>query len=292
MRMAKQVAVVCDWDKTLSPRYMPHVLFDKYGVDERAFWAEANDPSKGYINPEISFMAHLTHYTKPGMPMEGLKRKDLPLLGSTIEVYPGVAKLFQALKDIGVEIYIVSAGLRELLAEHPVAKMATQVWASSYVDEDLSWPSEVITPIEKVRALYEISKGCDIYGIHPTAEVPDDLRRIPFKNIIYVGDGPSDAFAFNKVSKSGGNAVGVWDPNVPAGFDQIERMRTSGLLNFTGRAYFDPQTSSTGFWIYNKCLHLQAQGEAEAHQDELAVIQKLKNERPTFVHPWSQRRMS
>jgi hypothetical protein len=271
---------------------MPFVLFEAFGVDERRFWAEANDPSRGYKCPEMAFLAHLNHYTKPGMPMEGLKRSHLSSLGKDIPVYPGVAELFKALKDIGVEIYIISSGLTELLAEHPVAQMATEIFASSYADEDLCWPSEVITPMEKVRALYEISKGCHIYGIHPTAEVPNELRRIPFPNMLYVGDGPSDVWAWSKLSKSGGHTVGVWDPEVPAGFDQIERMRKAGLLTFTGRADYDPLNSSTGFWIYNKVQHIMAQNEDEAERDQMEVIRKLKDERPTFVHPWSLRRMS
>lgn len=292
MQMPKQVAVVCDWDKTLSPRYMPFVLFDRYGVDERKFWAEANDPSHGFACPEIAFMAHLTKYTQKGMPMEGMTSHDLVSLGRDIPVYPGVESLFKALKGLGVEIYIVSSGLKELLEEHPIAQMADKIFASSYSDKHLSWPSEVVTPIDKIRALYEISKGCHIHGIHPTAEVPNHLRRIPFPNMIYIGDGPSDAFAFSKLSKSGGHTVGVWDPQVPAGFDQIEKMRKAGLLTFTGKADYDPIESSTGFWIYNKVLHIQAQDAEEAQREQMEVIRKLKDDKPTFVHPWSQRRMS
>jgi 2-hydroxy-3-keto-5-methylthiopentenyl-1-phosphate phosphatase len=290
--MTKQVAVAFDWDKTLSPRYMPHVLFDAYGVNERAFWAEANDPANGYLNPEIAFMAHLTKYTKPGMPMAGLNRKELSRLGQRITVYPGVLELFHAFKEAGVEIYIISSGLTHLLEQHPVAQMANRVFASSYVDDALSWPSEIITPIEKIRALYEISKGCDIYGIHPTAEVPDDLRRIPFNNMIYCGDGPSDSYCFSKVIKSGGHTVGVWDPSVPASFDQIETMRKNGLLSFTGTPNFHPQEGSVGNWLLNKVQELQARSESQDQRRLHDLIASLKEQKPEFVHPWSRRRFS
>ncbi|HOT51771.1 MAG TPA: haloacid dehalogenase-like hydrolase, partial [Candidatus Hydrogenedentes bacterium] len=34
------IAIIWDFDKTLSPHYMQTPLFNAYGIDERAFWAE------------------------------------------------------------------------------------------------------------------------------------------------------------------------------------------------------------------------------------------------------------
>jgi hypothetical protein len=237
-------------------------------------------------------MAHLTKYTQKGMPMEGMTSYDLVSLGRDIPVYPGVESLFKALKGLGVEIYIVSSGLKELLEEHPIAQMADKIFASSYSDKHLSWPSEVVTPIDKIRALYEISKGCHIHGIHPTAEVPNHLRRIPFSEILYCGDGPSDSYAFGKVVKSGGHTVGVWDPQVPASFDQIETLRKNGLLSFVGTPNFHPETGSTGNWILNKVIELQSKSVIEADREQIQLIEKIQNQRPEFVHPWSNRRFS
>lgn len=292
MTSSRHVSVVFDWDKTISPRYMPYVIFDHYGIDEREFWAEANNPARGFKCSELSFLSLLSEYSRPGKPLAGLRRSQMRELGLALPVYPGVEELFRALKEKGIEIYIVSAGLSHLIEDHPVAKLADGVFASSYADEDLSFPSEIITPIEKVRVLYEISKGCSLYGIHPTAEVPSNVRRIPFSHMIYVGDGPSDVWAWQKIINGNGHTVGVWDPNVPAGFDQIERMRKNGKLSFIGMASFHPEKDSTGYWIYNKALELQAFEEREANRTEMEAIHRLKDDRPQFVHPWSLRRMS
>ena len=36
------IAVIWDFDKTLSPKYMQEPLFRRFGVDEKTFWKEAN----------------------------------------------------------------------------------------------------------------------------------------------------------------------------------------------------------------------------------------------------------
>ena len=145
--------------------------------------------------------------------------------------------------------------------------------------------------MEKVRILYEISKGCNVYGIHPTAEVPNEMRRIPFDRMIYCGDGASDVWAWSKIKKSGGQTVGVWDPDTPASWEYLEIQRQAGNLSHVGMADFSP-TSSTGGWIINMCTLLQHQSETRetvALQQKIAAINL---QRPEFLHPWSKKRLS
>jgi hypothetical protein len=42
--------------------------------------------------------------------------------------------------------------------------------------------------------------------------VEEHLRRIPFENMIYVGDGLTDVPCFSLIGKFGGKAFGVFDP--------------------------------------------------------------------------------
>jgi hypothetical protein len=44
-------------------------------------------------------------------------------------------------------------------------------------------------------------------------DVPEAARRIPFRNMIYIGDGLTDIPCFSLVSKSGGTAFGVFHPD-------------------------------------------------------------------------------
>jgi hypothetical protein len=76
-----------------------------------------------------------------------------------------------------------------------------------------------ITFTEKTRYLFEINKGItprdtatNQYLVN--RYVRDDARRIPFRNIIYVGDGLTDIPCFSLVQKSGGTAFGIFKPAV------------------------------------------------------------------------------
>ncbi|UQT38641.1 hypothetical protein M5E89_08935 [Acidaminococcus intestini] len=56
----------------------------------------------------------------------------------------------------------------------------------------------------KTRALFEINKGIpQDPDLEVNAKIPEDMRRVKFKNMIYIADGPSDIPAFSLINKNG-----------------------------------------------------------------------------------------
>ena len=65
--------------------------------------------------------------------------------------------------------------------------------------------------------MFQINKGIDArkltgkpYAVND--EMPEPNRRIPFANMIYVGDGLTDVPCFSLIQRFGGKAFGVFDP--------------------------------------------------------------------------------
>ena len=74
----------------------------------------------------------------------------------------------------------------------------------------------VIDNTTKTRALFEINKGTNRNSaIDVNSRIVAEDRRIPFQNMIYIADGPSDVPSFSVVKGNGGIAYGVYNPAKP-----------------------------------------------------------------------------
>ena len=75
-----------------------------------------------------------------------------------------------------------------------------------------------VTFTEKTKFIHAISKGLtgeevrrNPYRVNHAMEHSE--RRIPFENMVYIGDGPSDIPCFSMIKNLGGKAVGVIPPH-------------------------------------------------------------------------------
>ena len=87
----------------------------------------------------------------------------------------------------------------------------------------------VIDNTTKTRALFEINKGTNKNpAMDVNAKIAPEDRRIPFQNMIYIADGPSDIPSFSVVKGHGGKAYGVYNPDRPDEFAQNDRLQHAG----------------------------------------------------------------
>jgi hypothetical protein len=118
-----------------------------------------------------------------------------------------------------VEFYVVSGGLEEIIRGSSIASYLSGVWGCNLaeVDGQVRHIKNAITFTEKTRSLYAINKGITDEAMkrNPFAvntARPSEDRRVPFWNMIYIGDGLTDVPCFSVVEKAGGTAFGVFDP--------------------------------------------------------------------------------
>ena len=118
------IALVYDYDQTLSPRYMQDdVLFPEFGIDPQQFWKKCNAlVSEQKWDGELAYMKCLLDY----LGMDQVTNQRLNELGRGLRFFPGLPEVFEALPKnslgadheaagIKVEHYIISSGLKALL---------------------------------------------------------------------------------------------------------------------------------------------------------------------------------
>jgi phosphoserine phosphatase len=223
------VAVIFDFDDTLMPDSTTALLEAK-GIDAKTFWSktvkgfvdQGYDTSLAWLNPFIDLVGD-------GKPLGKLTLADLEAFGATLgpEFYPGLSTLLPALRKLGIEVgvpvefYVISGGLQELIDATPlVRKFFRAVYASQLGVDAAGLIRRIKRSInftEKTRFLFEINKG-----IRPeqtrtkpylvNLDVPEVKRPVPFRHMIYVGDGLTDIPCFSLVKKLGGSTFGVFDP--------------------------------------------------------------------------------
>ncbi len=274
------VAIIWDFDKTLSPQYMQTPIFEEYGVDEATFWKEVNALPAYYaragiqVHEDTSYLSHLLSYVQHGR-MPDLSNAKLRELGARIDLFPGLPDAFDRLKgildeakyagdELRLEHYVVSTGLYAMIEGSQIADKLDGIWASAFIEEPAAPgadfgatpKSQPITQIAgfldnttKTRAIFEINKGVNKEAsISVNDTVNEEDRRVPFKNMIYVADGPSDVPSFSVVKKHGGLTCAVHDEETEESYKKAMDLHDTNRVDFFGPANYE-EKSPTDRWL-------------------------------------------
>ena len=238
------VAFLYDFDKTLCTTDMQDYAFiPSLGMTPAEFWAEANE--FGRRNRMDGILAYM--YTM----LQEAKRRKLPLTrsdlvdkGRGIVLFPGVEDWFSRINAFGqsqgvrVEHYVISSGLREIIEGSAISGAFKEIYASEfYYDEagDPVWPKLAVNFTAKTQFVYRINKGVLDVSDDKTLNdsMPDDSKRVPFTNMIYVGDGLSDVPCMKMMRAYGGQAIAVYQASNRAG---VEDLLAKGRVDYIFQA--------------------------------------------------------
>lgn len=230
-----RLALVFDFDLTLSPCIMLDPLLRHWGLEPHVFWesCSALQGPEGF-DLEHSYLWRLVEEGRLD-PSRRLNAAKLRHWGDRVPLYPGLVDgpdgpgLFKALKDAvppgSLELFIISGGLQPLLEgclEHNGLKpYFNAAFACRMHEVDpgdgegprLDFPLETIGFTAKTQKLFAIAKGSwRTQGPDVNAKVARQDLRVPFERMLYLGDGHSDLAAFSLLRMFGGTSIAVHQP--------------------------------------------------------------------------------
>ncbi len=215
------IALMYDFDRTLCTRDMQEYGFiPSLGLSEAQFWEEAN--SLGQREHMDSILAYMYAMVKlagdKGVP---ICRESLISGGKSVEFFKGVEGWFDRISEFGcqngvcIEHYVISSGLREIIEGTSVSRCFKSIFACEFLyDENGNavWPKTDVNYTNKTQFVYRINKGVlDVANdVDLNRSMPDDSKRVPFTNMIYIGDGLSDVPCMKMMKAYGGYSIAVY----------------------------------------------------------------------------------
>lgn len=213
-------ALLYDFDRTLSPRDMQEYAFiPGIKMTKEAFWAECDKTM--LENNMDQILAYMYVMLKKAKGKILFTRDELRKLGKGVELFDGVKTWFKRIDDYAekrgmkAEHYIISSGLKEIIEGTSIAENFERIYAAEYCyDEDgvPCWPAMAVNYTSKTQFLFRINKGVlDVTENDALNEfMPEDKRRVPFRNMVYIGDGLTDVPCMKLVRTYGGHSIAVY----------------------------------------------------------------------------------
>lgn len=237
------LAICYDFDKTLTPTDMQNQgLIQSLGCDITEFWNKSN--SLAQENDMDQNLAYMYSISQRAVGKFYITKDNLQEYGKEITLYNGVEEWFNRINSYGkehgviVEHYIISSGLKEIIEGTSIASNFEKIYASSfYYDNDnvARWPAQVVNYTDKTQYLFRIEKGVlDVNDQSVNNYLSPNKIKIPFRNIVYIGDSATDIPCMKLVNINGGHSIGVYNP------ESKDKERVFNLLSENRIKYYAP----------------------------------------------------
>ncbi len=241
------VALIYDFDGTLSPGNMQEYDFiPAVGSSNSDFWSSSSQLARDQdADPILTYMARMVQEARSrGV---SLKRESFQESGRNIQLFPGVKEWFGRInrygaeKGINVVHYINSSGIKEMIEGTSIAGEFKKIYACSFlydVDGVAYWPGVAVNYTNKTQFIFKINKGVEpVWDAKAVNQYIDESKRpVPFRHMIYFGDGTTDIPCMRLVKSSGGYSIAVYDPDTEGGHEEPDRLIRENRVNFVSPA--------------------------------------------------------
>ena len=242
-------ALIYDFDGTLARGNLQERAFiPDVGMSREEFWSEVKREATSQDADEILVYMHLMikKATEKGI---NVSKGTLCHHGTNPDLFPGLRNaawfdridLHAGCQGLRLEHYIVSSGIEEMIRGCSVIDRFCQVFASKFIYQNGNavWPGVAINYTTKTQYLFRINKGIDNHWNNDdlNAYKAEHERPIPFKRMIFIGDGLTDIPAMKMMTHQGGCAIAVYDPDrSDRDLDKIHQLIADGRVDFVAPA--------------------------------------------------------
>lgn len=255
-------ALIFDFDQTLSPHTMIDPILSHWGYDAKDFWAscQALQRNDGF-DMELSYLYRLVEEGRRD-PGRRLNAEKLKQWGREVKLFDGLLDgpagegLIKSLRRAGpCDIFVISGGLKPLiegcLEALGLRADFSEIFACQMAEEDpgdglgsrLSFPKETVGFTAKTQKLFAISKGSwKPGGPHVNEKIKDKSFNVPFRDMLYLGDGLSDIAAFATLKRFGGTCFAVHAPGDEKAAERARGIAEDGRAHAFFEADYGPQS--------------------------------------------------
>ena len=245
------LAIMYDFDHTLSPRDMQEYGFiPDLGMEADAFWHKCVTAMKqNQMDQILAYMYMMLEEAKGKLIVN---RSMLRALGKDVQLFDGVSDWFARVNDYAEskglvpEHYIISSGLKEIIEGTEIAHGFRRIYACSFlydIDGVAYWPAVAVNYTNKTQFIFKINKGVEsVFDSKLVNQyIEEDKRPVPFRRMIYVGDGTTDIPCMRLVKNSGGHSIAVYNPEI-----RNARRELNGLIRDNRVSHVCPADYSEG----------------------------------------------
>lgn len=242
------VALMYDFDKTLSPKDMQEYGFiSELGMEPEDFWEKSRLNMVNHNMDQI--LAYMLTMLQEAEGRMFLTRNVFNEMGRNVKLFDGLDTWFDRINSYGeklgleIEHYIISSGLKEIIQGTEIAYNFKEIYAAEYCYNERNipiWPAMAVNYTSKTQFLFRINKGVLDVTEHKglNESTPDNKKRIPFSNMIYIGDGMTDVPCMKLVKINGGHSIAVYDDDRSV----ADSLLSQGRVDFVVKADYRENT--------------------------------------------------
>lgn len=249
------LAIAYDFDGTLAPGNMQERDFiPAVKANGPEFWREVKALAKKHEADEVLMYM--------GLMLKRARAHDVPIRPDDFKSYGAKLKLFNGLTSyrgrgakeetkgwfdrinayadeaaIDISHYVISSGIREMIVGTAISKHFKKIYASAFQFDASGvaiWPALSINYTTKTQYLFRINKGSLDVHDHSTINryIPHRDRAVPFRNIVFVGDGDTDIPSFRLVKEQHGHSIAVYPPRQKGAVQKPQKLMKEGRINY------------------------------------------------------------